>query len=225
MPRTGAPAAWARGLDGTGVKVAVLDSGIDDTHPDLAGKIAGRSNFVPDYEGDDDLNGHGTHVASTLAGTGAATGGRYRGVAPGATLLDGKVCFDYGGDGLCPESSILEGMQWAVASGAKVVNLSLGAPDAPGVDPLEAAVDGLTDRYDALFAVAAGNRGLARTIGSPASADAALAVGAVTKTGEVDSYVQQGPAPRRPRRQARDHRSGHGHRRRAQRSQRGRRAG
>ncbi|AWS41732.1 S8 family serine peptidase [Streptosporangium sp. 'caverna'] len=193
VPRTGAPVAWAEGLDGTGTTVAVLDSGIDDTHPDLVGKVAGRKNFVTGYEGDNDLNGHGTHVASTVAGSGAASGGRNRGVAPGATLLDGKVCFNYFGQGACPESSILEGMQWAAASGAKVINMSLGAPDSPGVDPLEQAVNDLTAEYGALFVIAAGNDGVPQSIGSPASADAALAVGAVTKTGVVDYYSSRGP--------------------------------
>ena len=193
VPRTGAPTAWAMGLDGTGVKVAVLDSGIDDTHPDLAGKVAARKNFVQDYEGGNDLVGHGTHVASTVAGTGAASGGKYKGVAPGATLLDGKVCFSYGSEGACPESSILEGMQWAATSGAQVINMSLGSDDTPGVDPLEAAVDDLTARYGTLFVIAAGNVGAVQSVGSPASADAALAVGAVTKTGVVDSYSSRGP--------------------------------
>lgn len=193
VPRTGAPTAWSRGLDGTGVKVAVLDSGVDDTHPDLAGKVGARKNFVTDYEGDNDLNGHGTHVASTVAGSGAASGGTHKGVAPGATLLDGKVCFNYYGRGSCPESSILEGMQWAATSGAQVVNLSLGADDTPGVDPLEAAVNDLSAEYGTLFVIAAGNSGAEQTIGSPASAEAALAVGAVNKTGEVDSYSSRGP--------------------------------
>ncbi|PZG22220.1 S8 family serine peptidase [Nonomuraea aridisoli] len=162
-------------------------------HPDLAGKVAASRNFVPDYEGDDDLNGHGTHVASTVAGSGAASGGKYKGVAPGATLLDGKVCFNYLGRGACPESSILEGMQWAAQWGAQVVNLSLGADDTPGVDPLEAAVDDLSAEYGTLFVVAAGNVGAEQSIGSPTSADAALAVGAVDKTGVVDSYSSRGP--------------------------------
>jgi subtilisin family serine protease len=193
VPRTGAPTAWAMGLDGKGVKVAVLDSGIDDTHPDLAGKVAARQNFVHDYEGDEDLVGHGTHVASTVAGSGAASDGKYKGVAPGATLLDGKVCFNYLAQGACPESSILEGMQWAAASGAQVVNMSLGADDTPGIDPLEAAVNDLTAQYGTLFVAAAGNVGAVQSIGSPASADAALAVGAVNKTGVVDSYSSRGP--------------------------------
>ncbi|MEU8264731.1 S8 family serine peptidase, partial [Micromonospora sp. NPDC048999] len=65
VPLIGAPTAWSAGFDGTGVRVAVLDSGIDATHPDLAGKVSARRNFTEGVEDDRDLVGHGTHVAST----------------------------------------------------------------------------------------------------------------------------------------------------------------
>ncbi|RKN22535.1 hypothetical protein D7147_07775 [Micromonospora musae] len=196
VPASGAPAVWAAGYDGSGVTVAVLDSGIDNTHPDFAGRVLAQRNFVTDYETtDDDLAGHGTHVASILAGTGAASGGRYRGMAPGANLLVGKVCFSYQGLGAaCPDSAILEGLRWAAESGARVVNLSLGADDQPGIDPIEAAVNDLTARYGTLFVAAAGNSGwVPQSVGSPASADAALAVGNVDKTGARSWDSGQGP--------------------------------
>ncbi|MGK5741020.1 S8 family peptidase [Micromonospora sp. URMC 103] len=196
VPASGAPAVWAAGYDGSGVRVAVLDSGLDTTHPDFAGRVAAERNFVTDYETtDDDLAGHGTHVASIVAGSGAASGGRYRGMAPGASLLVGKVCFSYAGLGAaCPDSAILEGLHWAAESGARVVNLSLGADDQPGVDPIEAAVNDLTARYGTLFVAAAGNSGwVPQSVGSPASADAALAVGNVDKTGARSWDSGQGP--------------------------------
>ncbi|WP_214408808.1 S8 family serine peptidase [Sphaerisporangium fuscum] len=188
VKQIGAPEAWAKGYTGTGVKVAVLDTGVDDTHPDLAGKVAARANFTdaPDAR---DVVGHGTHVASTIAGSGAASGGRYRGVAPDATLLDGKVCASRS----CADSSILAGMQWAAEQGAKVVNLSLGHDDTPGLDPLEEAVQTLTERYGTLFVVAAGNNGQDRTISSPGSADAALTVGAVDKSDALAVFSSRGP--------------------------------
>ena len=91
VPQIGAPAAWAAGYTGTGTTAAVLDSGIDVDHPDFAGRLAEVRNFTaaPDAN---DTYGHGTHVASILAGSGAASGGTYRGVAPDARLLVGKVC-------------------------------------------------------------------------------------------------------------------------------------
>ncbi|MFJ8578393.1 S8 family peptidase [Micromonospora sp. NPDC093277] len=190
VPLIGAPTAWSAGYDGTGVRVAVLDTGIDDTHPDLAGKISARQNFTEGMEDDRDLVGHGTHVASTIAGSGAGSGGRYKGVAPGASLLDGKVCVQRG----CVESWIVAGMQWAAESGASVVNLSLGGSNGPGVDPLEEAVNDLTAQYGTLFVIAAGNDGDDETVGSPATAEAALAVAAFTKSDELADFSSRGPS-------------------------------
>ncbi|MFI9847795.1 S8 family serine peptidase [Nonomuraea sp. NPDC051941] len=191
VPQIGAPAAWARGFTGEGVKVAVLDTGIDAAHPDLAGKVSGRKDFtdVPDER---DLAGHGTHVASIIAGSGAASGGRYRGVAAGVTLLDGRVCDEAG---FCNDSAILAGMQWAAEQGARVVNMSFGDTDTPEEDPLEQAVEALSDQYGTLFVVAAGNEGMERGVSSPGTANAALAVGAVDKSDELAAFSNMGPVP------------------------------
>jgi len=81
VPQIGAPAAWRAGLTGTGVKVAVLDSGYDATHPDLTDRVIASRNFSAEPDIVDHV-GHGTHVASTIAGSGAASGGKYQGVAP-----------------------------------------------------------------------------------------------------------------------------------------------
>ncbi|MFF5077600.1 S8 family serine peptidase [Actinoplanes sp. NPDC000266] len=187
VPQIGAPAAWQQGLDGTGVTVAVLDSGVDATHPDLAGRLKEVRNFT-DAPDAGDTFGHGTHVASTIAGTGAASDGRYRGVAPGAQLLIGKVC---PGEE-CQDSAILAGMAWAAAS-APVVNMSLGGDDEPGTDPMEEAVDELSARYHTLFVVAAGNNGHA-PVSSPGSAAAALSVGAVDRDNAIADFSNWGPA-------------------------------
>ncbi|MEV6967429.1 S8 family serine peptidase [Hamadaea sp. NPDC051192] len=193
VPLIGAPTAWQAGYTGAGVKVAVLDTGIDETHPDLAGKVIARQNFAAEYPDEDsrDHVGHGTHVASTIAGSGAASGGKYKGVAPDVQLLDGKICVEIG----CFDSWILAGMQWAAEQGADVVNLSLGGPDTPDVDPLEQAVNDLTAQYGTLFVIAAGNDGQLgdRMVGSPASADAALAVAATSKTDELAGFSSRGP--------------------------------
>jgi subtilisin family serine protease len=87
--------------------------------------------------------------------------------------MDGKVCVVDG----CAESWIIAGMRWAAAEQhAKVVNMSLGGRDMPGIDPAEQAVNTLTEQYGTLFVIAAGNDGEYgdATVGSPASADAAL---------------------------------------------------
>lgn len=189
VPQIGAPAAWEAGYTGKGISVAVLDTGIDTSHPDLAGQVAGAKNFTE--EPDEDLVGHGTHVASTIAGTAAASSGKYRGVAPDAKLYDGKIC-EQGG---CPESAILAGMDWAANEvTAKVVNLSLGGTDTPEVDPLEEAVNRLTAQSGTLFVIAAGNDGPGEsTVGSPGSADAALTVGAVDKQDKLADFSSRGP--------------------------------
>ncbi|MFC7247511.1 S8 family serine peptidase [Catellatospora aurea] len=190
VPLVGAPTAWAAGYDGTGTKVAVLDTGVDTAHPDLADRVVLQRNFTGGMEDDLDRVGHGTHVASIIAGSGAASDGDFKGVAPGARLLDGKVCVVQG----CAESMILAGMQWAAESGADVVNLSLGGFNGPETDPLERAVDELTEQYGVLFVAAAGNSGGDGTLNSPASAVAALAVGATTKTDTLAEFSSRGPS-------------------------------
>ncbi|WP_399029411.1 S8 family peptidase [Streptomyces sp. 15-116A] len=184
----GAPTAWKAGYDGKGVKIAVLDTGVDATHPDLKNQVLDAKNFTSAPTTGDKV-GHGTHVAATAAGTGAKSGGKYKGVAPGAKILNGKVLDDSGfGD----DSGILAGMEWAVAQGADVVNMSLGGGDTPEVDPLEAAVNKLSADKGVLFAIAAGNSG-PESIGSPGSADAALTVGAVDGKDKLADFSSTGP--------------------------------
>jgi subtilisin family serine protease len=191
VPQIGAPTAWAAGFDGTGTKVAVLDTGIDTGHPDLAGKVVAEQDFSGTGATTDRF-GHGTHVASTVAGSGAKSDGKHKGVAPGARLLNGKVLDDQGGG---TDSGIIAGMEWAVAQGADVVNLSLGGPDSPGVDPMEEAVNRLSAQSGALFVVAAGNDGESGegTVGSPGSAASALTVGAVDESDALAAFSSRGP--------------------------------
>ncbi len=187
-----APQAWAAGYDGAGAKVAVLDTGYDPTHPDLAGQVADSANFTNDPSVVDG-NGHGTHVASTIAGTGAASGGVEKGVAPGASLLIGKV-LDNNGTG--EDSMVLAGMQWAVAQGADVVSMSLAGDSSDGTDVLSAAVDQLSASSPTLFVIAAGNNGNGpETVTAPGSADAALTVGAVDSTDTMAPFSGRGPRP------------------------------
>ncbi|MCO1575959.1 S8 family serine peptidase [Crossiella sp. SN42] len=190
VPQIGAPAAWQAGFDGSGGTVAVLDTGIDDTHPDLAGKVVEHKNFstAPDAT---DKHGHGTHVASTVAGSGAAAGGAKKGVAPGAKLLNGKVLND-GGSG--SESGIIAGMEWA-ASKAKVVSMSLGGGPTDGTDPMSVAVNRISADTGALFVIAAGNsgRGGTETVSSPGAADSALTVAAVDKQDRLADFSSKGP--------------------------------
>ncbi|MEU5912551.1 S8 family serine peptidase [Micromonospora sp. NPDC047527] len=187
----GAPAVWAGGNTGAGVRVAVLDTGIDEAHPDLTDRISASAVFVPGEEITDRV-GHGTHVASTIAGTGAASGGREKGVAPDARLAVGKVLSD-GGYGM--DSWILAGMEWAAREAdASVVNMSLGSSQpSDGTDPLSQAVNALSAETGALFVISAGNAGLPGSVSAPGAADAALTVGAVDGGDQLASFSSQGP--------------------------------
>jgi subtilisin family serine protease len=188
VPQVGAPEAWAAGFTGAGATVAVLDTGYDPTHPDLANLVVGEHDFTG--EGIKDTVGHGTHVASTIAGSGAASGGLRKGVAPGAHLLIGKVLGQFGGT----EADVIAGMQWAVDQGADVVNMSLGSNGASdGTDLMSQTLDELSDASGTLFVVAAGNAGARETIGSPGAADRALTVGSVTKDDTLSTFSSQGP--------------------------------
>lgn len=190
-PQIGAPAAWDAGYTGEGVTVAVLDSGVDQTHPDLDDVVVGARDFTGSGTTEDHY-GHGTHVASIALGSGDASDGTGRGVAPGADLLVGKVLDEYGNGEM---SSIIDGMEWAAAEGADVVNMSLGEAEnyTDGTDPASVALDTLSARHGTLFVVAAGNAGEYGTVSTPGAASSALTVGAVDDADEVAPFSSRGP--------------------------------
>ncbi|MCO1581749.1 S8 family serine peptidase [Crossiella sp. SN42] len=190
VPQVGAPAAWQAGFTGKGVTVAVLDTGIDDTHPDVAGKVKHSKDFSGKGNVKDG-DGHGTHVAATAVGSGAAEGGKFKGVAPEADLAVGKVLNDNGSGQF---DDIIAGMEWAAGEvKAKVISMSLGGGPTDGSDPMALAVNTLTRKHNALFVIAAGNYGSPGSVSSPASADLALTVGSVTKSGGRSEFSSQGP--------------------------------
>ncbi|GAA2214813.1 hypothetical protein GCM10009850_102790 [Nonomuraea monospora] len=161
----------------------MLDSGYDATHPALK-DVTQAKNFSDEPDITDGV-GHGTHVASIVAGAGE----KYRGVAPGAKIALGKVGGEYAG-----ESAILAGMEWAATEvKAKIINVSIGSLDIPGIDPLEHAVDTLSARTGALFVIAAGNDGVPGSVSSPGSAEAALTVGAVDRSDRMADFSSRGP--------------------------------
>ncbi|MEE6262788.1 S8 family serine peptidase [Plantactinospora sonchi] len=189
VPQIGAPAAWHSGQTGAGVTVAVLDSGVDVDHPDFAGRLGALRDFTGKGSVEDD-HGHGTHVASIIAGSGAADHGRNKGVAPDATLAIGKV-LDNTGSGTFDD--ILAGMQWAAESGAKVVNMSLGSGPTDGADPMSLAVNDLTRAYGTLFVISSGNFGGDRMVSAPGTADEALTVGSVSRSDVLSPFSSRGP--------------------------------
>ena len=147
------------GIDGTGVTVAMIDTGVSH-HVDLDGRMLARVDFTPGGAGDDGF-GHGTHLAGVIAGDGTASDGKWRGVAPGAQLVSVKVA---DADGATDVSVVIAAIQWVVSHreqyGIRVLNLSFGTDSIQpyAVDPLDAAVErawfaGIT------VVVSAGNRG------------------------------------------------------------------
>ncbi|MER7697823.1 MULTISPECIES: S8 family serine peptidase [unclassified Streptomyces] len=190
--QVGADLAWTAGYDGTGAKVAVLDTGADAEHPDLKGRITASENFT-DSDSTDDRQGHGTHVASTVGGSGAASDGKNKGVAPGADLMVGKVLNDSGSGAA---SWIIAGMQWAVDNKADVVSMSLGSAEPTDcTDPMSLAAEELGKNKDTLFVVAAGNLGPSlNTVSSPGCAPGVLTVGAVDRDDSTANFSSRGPA-------------------------------
>ncbi|CAI1492333.1 Subtilisin-like serine protease [Thermococcus nautili] len=186
---------WNLGYDGSGITIAIIDTGIDASHPDLQGKVIGWKDFVNGKTTPYDDQGHGTHVASIAAGTGAASNGKYKGMAPGAKLVGIKVL---GADGSGSISDIIAGVDWAVENkdkyGIKVINLSLGSSQSSdGTDSLSQAVNNAWDA-GIVVCVAAGNSGPDKyTVGSPAAASKVITVGAVDKNDVITDFSSRGP--------------------------------
>jgi thermitase len=148
-----APEAWAVSLGGS-VRVAVIDSGIDYTHPDLAANYIGGYDYVSGDSDPMDDHGHGTHVSGTIAaavnnltGDPAAEEG-VAGVAPNAQILAYKVCRS---DGTCSDFAIAQAIAQAVADSAKVINMSLGGPEYS-----QAMYDAVQDAWNAGAVIVAG---------------------------------------------------------------------
>ncbi|MDI7275453.1 MAG: S8 family serine peptidase, partial [Anaerolineae bacterium] len=142
-------------------------------------------------EGPRDGHGHGTHVAGIVAGTGSSSAGKYRGVAPDATLYSAKVL---GADGGGLTSTVIAGLEWAVDQEVHVINLSLGSSgSSDGTDALSVACDTIMAR-GIVVCVAAGNDGPGHyTIGSPGAAQQPITVGACTLDGQVAEFSSRGP--------------------------------
>jgi serine protease AprX len=178
-------------LRGTGVKVAVIDTGIDEDHPDFTGRIVATQSFVGNTAHDD--NGHGTHVAGIVAGSGAKSNGRYTGVAPEASLYIAKALR---ADGSGSMSLIMAAIEWAVLEQqVQVINLSLGSSvSCDGTDALSVLCDEAVSQAGVVMCVAAGNSGpRSRTIGSPGCARLVITVGASDGAGQIARFSSRGP--------------------------------
>ncbi len=180
-----APEAWSGGYTGSGAVVAVVDTGVAAGGEDGFDHLLSGYDFVDDDSNADDENGHGTHVAGTIAqstGNGIGVGG----VAPDAAILPVRVL---GADGTGYTSDVVSGILYAIAEGADVVNLSLGSssPSTAEELALAAAVDA-----GVLVVAATGNEGSNNTINYPAVYDDAVAVAAVDYYGDRTGYSNAG---------------------------------
>jgi thermitase len=173
-----APEAWAISTGSPAVGVAVIDTGIDYTHPDLAANYAGGYDFFNLDADPMDDHGHGTHVSGTIAaamnnltGDPAAQEGVV-GVAPHARIFAYKVC---GADGTCNDFAIEQAIAQAIADGAKVINMSMGATDVA-----QSLSDSVQDAWNAglVIVAAAGNDGLENELFYPAAFDNVISVAA-----------------------------------------------
>ena len=200
VPSIGAPEVWTTyGTRGSGVVVAVIDTGIDFRHPALGGgfgpgyKVAGGYDFVNDDSDPMDDHGHGTHVAGIIASDLPGP----RGVAPDVTLLAYKV-LSAQGEGTAED--VIAAVERALdpngdgdlSDAVGVVNMSLGTSFGAPDDPVTLAVENAS-HAGVLFCVAAGNDGAGFSIGSPANAPAALTVGAIDRDGKVAAFSSRGP--------------------------------
>lgn len=189
VPLIGVPPLWASGLTGRDIRVGVVDTGVDTTHPDLKNRIAATQDVTG--EGFDDRNGHGTHVCGIIAGEGTQSGGRYRGVAPESRLHVAKVLRS---DGNGMMSDVMAGIEWCVGQSVQVINLSLGnLGPGDGTDALSATCDAAAGR-GIVVVVAAGNYGpAASSIGSPGVARNVITVGCTDKSDVLSDFSSRGP--------------------------------
>lgn len=199
VPKIKAPEVWATyGTRGSGAVVAILDTGIDYTHPAFGNgfgpghRVIGGHDFINDDDDPMDDEGHGTHVAGIVG----ANGGGIVGVAPEVTFLAYKVLNENGSGA---ESKVIAGVERAVdpngdgnpADHADIANLSLGGPGDPD-DPLTQAVETAT-AAGVVFCVASGNDGIFHAINSPGNAPSAITVGATTIDDEMAAFSSRGP--------------------------------
>jgi len=179
-----APEVWVTGNKGTGIKVAIVDTGIDTTHLDL--KVVGGATFVAGTSSYNDDNGHGTHCAGIVAALDNDIG--VVGVAPEAALYAVKV-LDRSGSGYL--SDVIAGIEWCIKNGMQVVSMSFGSTS--DSTSLHAECDKAYSANIVLMA-AAGNSGPgANTIGYPAKYSSVIAVGATDSSDVVASWSSRGP--------------------------------
>lgn len=189
MEETGVEELRELGYSGAGVHVGIADTGVDDEHPDLVGRLDRWGDFVDHGNVEPkDPNGHGTACAGIMSGAGASVA-KFHGVAPGVTFSMARV-LDSDGGGYT--SAIIEGLGWLAEQGCEIINVSLGSTSVL-YTPMSKAVDELCAR-GIIVCVAAGNDGPMGRITSPANAYGAVCVAACNQDGMKADFSSIGPA-------------------------------
>ncbi|MHA1871275.1 MAG: S8 family serine peptidase [Promethearchaeota archaeon] len=188
------------GVNGSNVKIAILDTGISHKHSDLVNKdpFVYNINFVKDYDNNSvdpsdwfDRNGHGTHVAGIAAGLGLSSDGKYVGVAPGARLYNVKVA---NVSGSVETSDVINAVQWCIDNNVDIISMSFGSAYPEVYDP-ESAILNEAVRRGITAVAAAGNSGPAFiTAGSPAAIESVISVGATDQYNQVADFSSLGPS-------------------------------
>jgi len=179
-------------FSGQGIRLAVLDTGMDIGHPDFAGRNPITASFI-NGQSVQDGNGHGTHCIGTSCGSlNPPTGQPRYGIAHRAQILAGKVLSNAGSGA---DAGILAGIQWAIQARAQVISMSLGAPVSNPAQPFSQVFENAARRALAagtLIIAAAGNEsrrpGLISPVGHPANCPSIMAVGAVDSALRVASF-------------------------------------
>jgi subtilisin family serine protease len=183
ISRVQAPAVWPSNT-GQGIKVAIVDTGIDLKHPDLLANLRTGINIIRPTRTPDDDNGHGSHVAGIIGALSNTVG--VVGIAPNVELYPVKVLKSNGVGYL---SDIIAGIDWSVAHGMDVINLSLGTTT--DIQSMHDAV-ARADQAGVIVVAAAGNSG--GTVMYPAAYTEVISVGMIDENGQVNQYSSRGTA-------------------------------
>lgn len=182
LHKINAPLVWEY-TKGKDVKVAILDTGCDNKHPDLAANIIAIRNFTNSSQGALDVRGHGTHVAGIVAAINNGIG--MIGIAPESKLVIAKVLGD---DGSGNYNHIIAGLEWAIEQDVDIINMSLGSSAQPP-EQLHTAIQKAADKGIVIISATGNNNG---EVCWPAQYDEAIAVSAVDQNDERASFSNYG---------------------------------
>lgn len=193
LRRINATEVWGYGINGSGINVSIIDTGINSSHPDIAGRVTKWVDYVKARDLPYDDDGHGTHVAGTVGGNGVS--GITTGVAPNVSLFGAKA-LDSSGNGY--ESTIIRGIEWSIENKANIISMSLGTIQTwttPNCDDYDTAMSNAINNSisaGVIVVAAAGNS--ASGVSSPGCIGNATAAGAVDSNDAIAYFSGRGSA-------------------------------